>query len=73
MFTVRLRPEGWLHERKCLAYAIICSVENNRDAEGTSDHDFRIDAQNNLFLAEADEFLRTGALECQCEADWPED
>jgi hypothetical protein len=69
----KARPEEWLHERKCLAYAIICSVENNRDVEGISDHDFRLCAQDNLFLAEADEFLRTGALECQCEADWPED
>jgi hypothetical protein len=71
MFTVRTRPKEWLHEKECLASAIIAAVENLRDDEYTSDFNFRILMQDNHALQEADAYLHDGIAECRCKAPWP--
>lgn len=60
------RPTEHLHSKKCLATAILCAVENWRDAEGMTDHEFRLMAQDNDFLHTADEYLNTGTCTCTC-------
>ena len=65
------RPAEWLHTRRCLAHAMVCAVENMRDAAG-SDHDFRIMAQEGAALAWADEYLTSGTATCLCD-DAPAD
>ncbi len=58
-----------MHDKRCLANAIICAVENYRDTEGLTDLDFRISAQNNTFLAEADGYLADGLADCRCDEE----
>lgn len=58
-----------MHQKKCLAAAIIAAVENMRDNEEASDFDFRIVAQDNTFLTMADEYLDEGMMTCQCRLD----
>jgi hypothetical protein len=62
------------HTKKCLARAIIAAVENARDALDT--FDFRIYAQENRFLADADGYLADALMDCVCgerEVDWLKD
>jgi hypothetical protein len=54
-----------MHDKRCLAAAIIAAVENMRDAEG-SDVDFRIAVQNNYMLQEADAYLHDHVADCIC-------
>jgi hypothetical protein len=65
MYPVKRTPEQG-HEKECLAKAIICAVENVRDYEDETAHDFRLSAQDNYFLTLADEYLREGITECIC-------
>jgi hypothetical protein len=72
MYKDRVRPYGWLHEKRCLAAAVIAAVENMRDSEYHTDLSFRIALQNNEALQEADGYLSDGPLmNCTCEAPWP--
>lgn len=59
------------HTKRCLANALICAVENIRDDEGQSDTDFRLAAQDNIFLREADGYLADGIATCLCPS-WAE-
>lgn len=61
---VRTPEQG--HTKRCLASAIICAVENIRDQEGLTDTEFRIAAQDNDFLREADGYLADGIATCLC-------
>lgn len=65
MYPIKRTPEQG-HTKRCLAKAMITSIENWRDAEGINDHDFRSFAQRNWNLAEADEWLTSGMTECIC-------
>lgn len=72
MMNTPVRPAEWLHERRCLARALICAVENLRDDYSRgSDLGFRVDLQDNYPLVVADEYLRDGLLDCTCSAPWP--
>lgn len=73
MTPVKVRPAEWLHEKHCLARAMICAVENLRDDEGEGDMTFRLAMQDGFALDEADSYLRTGTVECVCSAPWPEE
>jgi hypothetical protein len=57
-----------LHRKRCLAEAIISAVQNLRDNPQIDSHAFRIAAQNNEFLPEADDYLNTGLQTCTCGA-----
>ena len=57
-----------MHSKKCLAEAIISAVQNLRDNALVDDHAFRIAAQNNAFLPEADAYLNDGLQTCTCGA-----
>ena len=59
-------PAEYLHSSRCLAHALICAVENLRDSQGASAHDFRMSVQDNLPLAWADEYLADGTADCLC-------
>lgn len=65
MYPIKRTPERG-HTKQCLAKALITSIENWRDAWDINDHDFRISAQRNEWLAEADEWLETGMTVCIC-------
>ena len=70
------RPAEWLHDKACLAHALICAIENMRDDDSRGvnlDLAFRMDVQANLPLTWADEYLTSGTTTCLCEAPWPED
>lgn len=67
-----VRPPEWLHDKRCLANAIINAVENLRDTEGFSDLNFRLSVQTNEALEMADEYLRDGMVTCICAAPWPQ-
>ena len=54
------------HTKKCLAHAIICAVENLRDASGMTDLDFRLYMQDGEALGQADMYLETGTTTCIC-------
>lgn len=62
------------HTRQCLAYAIICAVENLRDADGQTDINFRIAMQEGQHLVEADGYLaqrgRDSICRCYVDAAW---
>lgn len=73
MFIDRVRPPEWMHERRCLARAIISAVENLRDSDAFTDLGFRLQMQDNHALTEADDYLNTGMVDCICTAPWPED
>lgn len=64
--TAAPRPAEHLHSKRCLASAIISAVENIRDMENFSDHEFRLAAQDNDFLASADQYLQEGIATCTC-------
>jgi len=63
MYPIKRTPEQG-HTKRCLAKALITSIENWRDAY--DDHDFRIAAQRNYWLDDADEWLAVGMTECIC-------
>jgi len=54
-----------MHTKSCLASAIICAVENARDA-ADSDFDFRILMQEGAALSWADGYLSDGTATCSC-------
>jgi hypothetical protein len=55
------------HTKACLASSMIAAIENWRDAEGVTDHDFRLMAQDNTFLETADDYLNVSQLsDCKC-------
>ena len=62
----RPMPAEHLHSQKCLAAALICAVENMRDEEGQTAHDFRLRMQDGEALTQADEYLSTGLASCLC-------
>lgn len=66
-----IRPREHLHERACLAQAMISAIENWRDVEGITDLEFRFAMQDNDALRAADDNLATGSSTCIC-ADDPE-
>ena len=53
------------HTRKCLAKTMIAAIENARDAY-SSDYDFRVWAQINGALEDADNYLADGTSDCIC-------
>lgn len=65
MYPIKRTPEQG-HTKRCLAKALITSIENWKDAYDIDDHDFRIAAQRNVALEEADEWLAVGMTECVC-------
>ncbi|SRR6266704_643840 len=60
----RTPEEG--HTKACLARAMVSAVQNMRDADYLTDHDFRIAAQNNDALVWADSYLADGLCDCVC-------
>lgn len=60
------RPAEHLHSKSCLAEAVISAVQNLRDTEGETDHEFRLAMQDNYQLELADEYLNTGLQTCTC-------
>lgn len=55
------------HTKACLASAMICAIQNWRDEPSTTDHDFRLMAQDNEFLATADDYLNVSQIsDCIC-------
>lgn len=62
----RPMPPEHLHSQRCLAHALICAVENIRDERGQSAHDFRLRMQDGEALTQADDYLATGLVDCQC-------
>lgn len=73
MFIDKVRPPEWLHEKRCLAAALIAAIENLRDNEAFTDLGFRLQMQDNHGLTEADDYLNSGTVTCICTAPWPED
>lgn len=62
-----------MHTKECLAYAIICAVENLRDEEGMTDLDFRLRIQDNTALTDADGYLEDTSPAfsiCRCPRAW---
>jgi hypothetical protein len=57
-----------MHSKRCLAEAIISAVQNLRDNGQVDSLAFRIAAQNNAFLVEADGYLVDGLQTCTCGA-----
>jgi hypothetical protein len=55
-----------MHSKKCLAEAIISAVQNLRDNKQVDDLAFRLAAQANEFLPEADAYLNDGLQTCTC-------
>lgn len=55
-----------MHSKRCLAASIIAAVENLRDMEFQTDHDFRIEVQKNTPLEWADSYLNDGTMTCTC-------
>lgn len=64
-YPVSRTPEHG-HTKRCLAKSLITSIENWRDDETVSDYSFRMVAQDNTWLHEADEWLAIGEAECIC-------
>lgn len=64
-FPIKRTPEQG-HTRACLAHAISQSLAGWIEAHDIDDLDFRQAAQDNAWLTEADEWLATGTVECQC-------
>lgn len=71
---IRTPEQG--HTRKCLASAMICAIENQRDVdcergegpvfEAGLDHEFRLSMQKNDALNLADYYLNEGMVSCKC-------
>ena len=57
-----------MHSKRCLAEAIISAVQNIRDNRQIDDLAFRLAAQRNEFLPEADGYLNDGLQTCTCGA-----
>ena len=57
-----------MHSKRCLAEAIISAVQNLRDNPQVDDLAFRLAAQNNAFLVEADGYLIHAVQTCTCGA-----
>lgn len=57
-----------MHSKKCLAEAIISAVQNLRDNGQVDSLAFRLAAQANEFLPEADAYLNDGLQTCTCGA-----
>jgi hypothetical protein len=57
-------PAEWLHQKRCLAAAVIAAIENLRDAS-PSDHGFVIDMQDNPLHIGAG-YLLDGTMTCTC-------
>ena len=55
-----------MHTKRCLAAAMICAIENERDYDLTRDLDFRIAMQDNHALTLADSYLLDGTKTCEC-------
>jgi len=66
---IKPMPAEWLHEKRCLAEAMISAIQNARDTEDEffTAHDFRTWAQENAVLQQADEYLNTGLQDCRCD------
>ena len=66
MTTTTPRAAEHLHEKRCLAAAMLAAVENLRDDETLDDFGFRIAAQQNGALEAADQYLADGLMTCRC-------
>lgn len=55
-----------MHTKVCLASAMMSAIENFRDSADVTDVDFRIMAQSNKVLHEADAYLAEGLSTCRC-------
>ena len=64
-YPVTRTPEQG-HTAGCLAKALICAVQNMRDANGSDDHEMRLMAQNNTMLVWADKYLAERLTQCYC-------
>lgn len=64
-YTDRPTPEEG-HTHQCLASAMISAIQNWRDSDGMTDHEFRLMAQDGDFLSTADEYLNSGLSDCLC-------
>lgn len=64
-----LRRAEHLHTKKCLGSAMISAIENARDLEHFTDHDFALYVQDGGPLAEAHGYLADGTATCLCNAD----
>lgn len=57
------------HTKRCLAAAMIASIENARDLEFFTDFDFAIYAASGAPINEARGYLLDGTASCSCNAD----
>jgi hypothetical protein len=57
--------ENKLHDKRCLAAALISAIENMRDA--MPDQDFRLAVQDGRVLVEADDYLLSELQTCSCD------
>ena len=59
------------HTKACLAYATQCVLENLRDAEDVTDHEFNF--RLNAIREEAIEYLNAELVDCRCPKRYEED
>jgi hypothetical protein len=70
MFLDQPKPREYLHTKRCYARALICALENLRDNEGVSDHEFASTVQTpDSIRFEADMYLYTGTCSCTSDCD----
>ena len=56
-----------MHNKRCLAKAVISAIENKRDLEGVTSQEFRGWVQNGSSLIWAEWYLDEGTVTCTCE------
>lgn len=68
MFVISPKPVEWQHHKRCLAYAVLCVVENLRDSN-VNTFEFKLAVAGGV-VAPAEEYLADGLVDCQCPEDW---
>lgn len=64
------RPVEHLHEKVCLGQAMISAIENFRDDEHMTDHEFTLYAQDGMVLQTARKYLHDDLQNCICVGPW---
>lgn len=72
-FTMRPPSIEEGHTKACLASSMISAVQNARDAEDFTDHEFALWAQRGGPIDDAHMYLRDGLSDCQCPPRYEED
>jgi hypothetical protein len=72
-FTMRPPTTEEGHTKRCMASAMISAVQNARDSEYFTDHEFALWAQRGGALDDAVMYLRDDITDCQCPPRYEED